>query len=163
MITIPLSKTGKHKGKYTTIIDDCDRDLAELNWHILPGGNTQYAVRHGSGSSKSRLHIIILERIIQRQLSPLEEVDHIDRDGLNNLRSNLRAATRSQNQINTSIQSNNTSGHVGVYFMKDRQSWRIQIGKNGKRIYLEFETIEEAISARQEMVKLHYGKFANLG
>ena len=78
-------------------------------------------------------------------------VDHIDRNKLNNHISNLRYATTSQNAMNKSIQSNNTSGIVGVYFCKDKNKWRAVIKKDRNPIHLGYvETKEGAIEARNK-------------
>lgn len=160
-ITIPLSKTGKkHKGLYETIVSPEDADLADFNWCVYLASYTQYARRTVS-NSEIRLGNIILERIIQRPLSPLEQVDHIDRDGLNNQRYNLRIATHSQNQMNKRIQSNNTSNVTGVLFRQDSQKWRAVININGRIISMgNFNIKEQAIAARKEAEKKYYGEFA---
>lgn len=83
--------------------------------------------------------------------------DHKDRDRLNNLSSNLRKVTRSQNGINKSIQSNNTSGVTGVHFTKRENKFIVQIQINKKNIWLgQFTNIEDAISARLKAeIKYH--------
>ena len=87
-------------------------------------------------------------------------VDHIDRNKLNNHISNLRYATDSQNNMNKSRQSNNTSGIVGVYFCKDRNKWRAVIKKDGNPIHLGyFETKEEAIEARSNAEETYFKEF----
>ena len=78
-------------------------------------------------------------------------VDHIDRNKLNNHVNNLRFATDSENGMNRSKPSNNTSGTIGVSFRKDRNKWRAVIKQNGNKIHLgSFETKEEAIEARSK-------------
>jgi hypothetical protein len=87
-------------------------------------------------------------------------VDHIDRNKLNNHISNLRYATDSQNNMNKSRQSNNTSGIVGVYFCKDRNKWRAVIKKDRNPIHLGyFETKEEAIEARSKAEEKYFKEF----
>jgi hypothetical protein len=65
---------------------------------------------------------------------PPRDLDHKDRDGLNNKFKNLRLCTNSQNQGNTIKYKNNTSGYKGVYWDKRRKKWRAQIWYKGKRI-----------------------------
>jgi len=78
-------------------------------------------------------------------------VDHIDHNGLNNVRSNLRMATYQQNGINKGFMSNNTSGYTGVYFRKDRNRWYARIGYDNKNISLgSFDSLEEALLARKQ-------------
>ena len=87
-------------------------------------------------------------------------VDHIDRNKLNNHISNLRYATDSENGMNKTIQSNNTSGIVGVYFCKDRNKWRAVIKKDRNPIHLGyFETKEEAIEARSKAEETYFKEF----
>lgn len=72
--------------------------------------------------------------------------DHKDRNRLNNLTDNLRVATYSENVYNSSIRSDNTSGHTGVSWNKATNSWRAIIMENGKHRHLGlFQDINEAI------------------
>jgi hypothetical protein len=76
------------------------------------------------------------------------EVDHIDGDGLNNTRSNLRVVTKTQNMQNRRINKNNTSGHKGVAWDKESQKWMAYISSHGVRRNLgRFETPEQAAAA----------------
>ncbi|QPW59789.1 HNH endonuclease [Clostridium botulinum] len=91
------------------------------------------------------------------------EVDHIDRDRMNNCRRNLRICTHQQNQCNQALQSNNTSGFTGVRFYKPRSKYVARIKFYGKDIHLGYyKTIIEAIQARDVGAKLLFGKFAVL-
>lgn len=91
---------------------------------------------------------------------PNLEVDHIDRDKINNRISNLRLANRSQNAINRRLQSNNSSGLKGVWKRKNIDSWVAQIGLNGKTIRLgSFKSPEEAHKAYLLKAKEIHGEF----
>ena len=80
-----------------------------------------------------------------------EECDHINHVKDDNRWSNLRSVTRTQNNQNHSIQSNNTSEFVGVYWFKRDKKWRAYITVNQKQIHLGyFDKKEDAISARKE-------------
>lgn len=90
------------------------------------------------------------------------EIDHKDGDRFNNRIDNLRAATHTQNLNNVKKYRNNTTGIKGVYMQNGR--YKAAIGFNNKLIHLGyFDTLEEAIKARQDAtIKLH-GKFGNHG
>lgn len=90
-----------------------------------------------------------------------QTVDHIDGNGLNNSRSNLRFVTPSQNLLNTSKRSDNTSGHKGISWCPDRGKYQVYINVDRKRKSLgRYRTLEEAIYVRDQAAKEHYGEFA---
>lgn len=64
------------------------------------------------------------------------EIDHIDRNPSNNKIENLRAVTRTVNNINQNIKSNNTSGVKGVSWNKLNKKWEVYIDLGGKRKHL---------------------------
>lgn len=92
---------------------------------------------------------------------PDEDVDHINQCRADDRWSNLRLATRGQNMANGSMRQDNSSGYRGVYWDKDHQKWRAQIGHNKKVHYCGlYDTPEEAARARDaKAVQLH-GEFA---
>jgi len=88
------------------------------------------------------------------------DIDHEDRNGLNNKINNLRLATRSDNCKNRKFQKNNTSGITGVSWEKRRGKWLAQIKLNGKVKYLGlYINKEDADQARKEAEKKYFGKF----
>lgn len=91
-----------------------------------------------------------------------EQIDHIDNNPLNNNLTNLRWATCQENQRNTSIPLNNTSGVKGVVWDKSRLQWRAQISNNKIMINLgRYNTIEEATLVRQTRANELFGSFTN--
>src|SRR5690348_12366719 len=99
VIEIELSKTGKkHAGKYVAIVDDCDGDLAELNWvakvKSKPPVYVSREVKENGIAKKLYLHRVIMERMQNGvSLADNQQIDHVDNNGLNNTRENLRLAT----------------------------------------------------------------------
>jgi HNH endonuclease len=87
-------------------------------------------------------------------------VDHIDGDGLNNRRENLRVATVSENRTNTGARINNTTGFKGV-FPRNNGTFQASIRKNGTRYHLGvFNTALEAARAWNIAAKKYHGEFA---
>jgi len=166
-ITIPLSKKGKHAGKYEAIISHEDTDLSNFNWSVLlrKDNDGMYAIRAvQKGKPKPEffyLHRIILERIIGRPLEKDEMPDHINRNGLDNRRENLRLATMSQNMMNTKRRANNTSGHKGVSWNKEKRKYSAKVQMNGIVVFFGYFTLlEDAIKARDEAAEKYHQDFA---
>lgn len=91
-------------------------------------------------------------------------IDHIDGNRLNNHINNLREATNSQNCMNRGKQSNNTSGHSGVGWRKNRNRWDAKIKINGKVIGLGFfKEKEDAIKARKDAELIYFKEFTHHG
>lgn len=89
--------------------------------------------------------------------------DHIDRDYHNNQRSNLRIATKQQNNFNRSKASNNTSGYKGVSWHKCSKKWRATIKRDGVAKHVaSCLTPEDAARAYDKAAKELFGKFACL-
>jgi len=85
------------------------------------------------------------------------EWDHIDRNKLNNKRSNLRLVTRTINSRNKNPQKNNTSGVSGVSWRKSLGKWRVRIKLDGKEICVgHFKQKQDAIVARKKAEKIYW-------
>lgn len=140
-----------------TLVDDVDfLYLVGYNWSVNGHGYVQARI----DGKVQKMHRIIIKRM---ELDIKDKVvDHKDCNTLNNCRSNLRVATRSQNQANQSKQKSNTSGFKGVAWDKDRKMWRASISVNNRMNYLGlFNTPEEAHQAYVAAAKQFYGEFAH--
>lgn len=88
-------------------------------------------------------------------------VDHINHKKFDNRSSNLRNVTGSQNMMNRSKGTNNTSGYVGVVWHKKDHRWQAQIVVNQKNIYLgQYQDINDAIRARKKAEEKYFGEYS---
>lgn len=111
--------------------------------------------KNGYGRVSVNQKEYLIHRIIwlmEYKLFPIE-IDHKDRNKLNNKLSNLREVTRTENNHNKIIQINNTSGAVGVDYRKERNRWRARIDN---KLIGYFITKEEAIAAYNNKNKTYY-------
>lgn len=141
------------------LIDESSESLvAPFRWCVVRSKKTDYAIRHVSKSSKMLyMHRIILG--LGHGRAP--EVDHIDGNGLNNLRKNLRLATHAQNMHNARNRTDNSSGFRGVHWEKRRQKWVAACMTNGVSNFLGyFDKKEDAIAAYADFVTENRGEFA---
>jgi hypothetical protein len=150
MIEIPLSR-----GKIATI-DDCDAHLAEYKWwYVENKGSSGYATRKFCLPVRGKMLAIRLHHAVMGQPINKFEIDHIDGNGLNNCRSNLRIVTRRENMSNCKIHRNGKklSKYIGVTFNKITNKWVAQIQIRSRRIYIgSFNTEEEARDAYQNFL-----------
>jgi hypothetical protein len=79
---------------------------------------------------------------------PDREIDHIDRDRANNRISNLRCVSHMENCTNLGTRSTNTSGHANIVWRRDRGVWVFQARANGRLHSGHYQTLNEALSAR---------------
>ncbi len=131
------------------IVDDKDFDkVSEYKWYCSSMG---YASRteHKNGTKKE----ILLHRFLMGAKKG-QEIDHINRNSLDNTRSNLRFCTRSENNHNRGINKNNKSGYTGVYWHKGAGKWLAQIMLDKKRINVGL--FDDPLSAHKQ--RQHYAK-----
>src|SRR5690606_41596588 len=95
---------------------------------------------------------------------PPDCVDHIDGDRSNNRLSNLRHASRSENNWNIKLDPRSTTGVKGVYFSKKDGSYMARISVSGKRVYIgSYKDIESAKIAIEKARGYMHGEYANHG
>lgn len=149
---------------FVAIIDSDDIDFSVRKWKVVTGSSGVKYARAKIRGSTTYLHRLILGRMLGRELAPHELVDHIDRNGLNCRRSNLRLATPMQNSANASRRRDNSSGYKGVSWHKHSARWRADITVNGRQKHLgSFDDPAVAHTAYMEAAILYFGDFANSG
>ena len=144
---------------YKAVIDVEDVPSVEAyNWRVQTKGNNAYAVRSepigGGKQTTVRMHRQITDA------SPETQVDHIDHNGLNNKRQNLRLCEGIHNTWNARRRCNNTSGYKGVSWSGAMSKWRARINVKGEEHRLGyFDTPQEAHQAYCEASKKYHKEF----
>lgn len=139
----------------TATIDAADADAVRAAgpWRSVQCSGKVYAQRTVQGPPQ-RLHTF---------LTGLPFTDHANGDGLDNRRSNLRAATPSQNSANQRRSSRNTSGYKGVGWYARTSRWRAYLGTGGKQHHLGyFGSPEAAARAYDAAARAQWGEFARV-
>lgn len=154
MKRIPLTQ-----GKVALVDDGLFEELNQFKWSAAKNKKTFYAMRCGPRGSGPRI-VYLMHREVFRLLGEAvpERADHEDRNGLNNQRHNLRAATHSESNRNRGRQRNNKSGFIGV--SSNRGQWLVQCRIKGKRKCIgRFDDKFSAAWNYDEFVKKHFPEF----
>jgi hypothetical protein len=146
------------------LVDDQDYELVmQYRWHAkgtrrpngqMSGPYAATSMHEGGKCWTLRMHQL---------LTGWTETDHIDHNGLNNQRSNLRPATRGQNSCNSLPTPGGTSRYKGVSWDKQAGKWLAVIRPQRKRRYLGHHVTEEAAArAYDAAAREFFGEFAYL-
>lgn len=145
-------------------VDDEDFDtLSAYNWYAVKGVNTYYAFTDTRNNNNVEGKQIAMHRLLLNMVNTgiAIQVDHIDTDGLNNQKSNLRKATNQQNCFNIPPKhKNKTSKYKGVYKVESGK-FEAQIKLNYKSKSLgRYHTEEEAAKVYDSVARFYMGEFA---
>lgn len=138
------------RGEIATV-DAEDFDLvSHVKWRASRQKKTTYAV---TGNPKQGF--VLMHRLVMNA-QPGEEVDHINRNGLDNRRENLRLISHSKNLVNAAMFSHNTSGYKGVH--KGIKGWRASAKYHYKRVNSrEYPDIQTAAFVRDAIIRQLFG------
>lgn len=149
-VQVPLTK-----GKYA-VIDAVDwPTVSQHNWCAVPRPNGRWYAYRGRKADEAPGGTLVA---MHTQLTGWPEVDHITRDGLDNRRANLRAASRSENNGNHITRSDSRNRYKGVYARANGT-----FTARCKRKHLgTFKTEDAAARAYDAAARLTFGEFARL-
>lgn len=151
------------QGKVALVDDDMFEYLSRWKWFADKHRYTFYAVRNLPRILGEKRSMMQMHRIIMNVTDKKIKVDHRNRNGLDNCKSNLRLATISENNANRKAAKNSTSKFLGVHFHKCSNKWIASIKKNGKVHYMGiFASEQEAAKVYDAKAKEFHGDFANL-
>lgn len=146
---------------FSTLVDEADyKALSYFKWYALRSAKGVYAARRNDRGLYPR--ILLMHRFLIDAPEGIE-VDHIDNDSLNNTRTNLRLATKSQNGAST--RRFDSDGNVkrtrGIGFYRNK--WTASIKVEGRSIYLgRFDNEADAKRTYDDAAKKYFGEFARL-
>jgi hypothetical protein len=159
IITIPLAS--RIQPGHLAIVDEDDADIvADRHWILMVKGHRQYAYTYRQPRQNNCNKKLLLHRLILNAPDGIM-VDHINGDGLDNRRENLRLATLTQNFHNSTKHRDGTQSRYKGVESRPRGRWRARICVNGIRISAgEFATELEAAQAYDRAARLHHGEYA---
>lgn len=144
------------QGKVALVDDEDYQIVAHYKWHYAEG-YARTDVKREDGKYRS----VSMHRLILSTPKGME-TDHLNGDGLDNRRKNIRICTKGENLRNVGRRKNNSSGMKGVYRHRD-DKWVAQIRLHRKSYFLGvFSDKIEAAKAYNEAAKIYHGEFARL-
>lgn len=141
------------------IVDTEDFLLVSDKYWML--GKRGYPVYRTSRKCKEGSKQICLHRLIMN--FPKGDVDHINGEKTDNRRCNLRVCSHQQNMFNQRLRKNNSTGYIGVSYLKAAGKYEAYLHHNYRKINIGlFNTAEDAARARDQQAQIFYGKYARL-
>lgn len=150
---IPLTK-----GRFAIVDDEDFEYLNQFKWHVSHNyAKHRLPVNKESGEKYGKF--LSMHRVVNKTPEGMD-TDHINGNGLDNRKENLRAVTTSQNLMNKNI------GKRGVYCYKNadrKKRWNARIKVNRKIISLGYyATAEEAYDAYDKAVPIYHGEYGRM-
>lgn len=149
-----------------------DPETGVLRWRVKPHPRAQRSAPGSvAGTTGVRGYRIVkvgpeyylVHRLIwkiQTGCDPVDQIDHVDGDRLNNRWANFREADNGKNRWNTRLAKNNKSGVKGVHLEHGR-AWVAHIGTGARQIRLgRFHNFKDAVAARKHAEAALHGEFA---
>jgi len=138
---------------------ECGRALIDID--DIPMAKKHKWSIDGRGYVTTSEYPYTLHRFVMGDPKGLE-VDHVFHNLFDNRKSQLRVATRSQNNMNHGLSSHNTSGYKGISYRKASGTWEVYIHQFGKKVSLgDYKDINNALARRKEAEEIYFGDYAD--
>ena len=160
---IPLTR-----GMFAIIDAEDFEKVSSHKWYAYKGYSKFYAGKSQWQPGKKRQKLLCMHNFIFGEIPKGMMIDHINGDGLDNRKCNLRIATRSQNRGNArkTVQifgRPTSSKYKGVCWDKNNKKWQVQMKINNKSRHIgQFSDEKEAAKAYNKAAMAHFGEFAAL-
>lgn len=143
------------KGEVATV-DDCYlSEVIKYSWHF-DGRYAATGVKKDGKWTTMSLHQLIIS-LRGEIVNDGFQIDHINRNKLDDRSENLRVITPSQNAQNTNEHPNNTSGFKGIQFETSRNKWRVRVSIKGVRtnfgLYKDFDKAVRVLQNVERFIK----------
>jgi len=149
-----VNTKSKNYKKFFALVDNEDfSKVNQYNWTVQELNHTNYCMAR-IGNRGIFLHVFIMG---------VKGIDHINNNGLDCQKKNLRIASQQQNRMNSKPHRKSTSKFKGVFKDPVRGKWIARIGFNYKSVFIgRFNTEIEAMQNYNNKAKELYGDFAKL-
>lgn len=151
-----LGRSRKYGNKYIKVSEEDYKMLSQYSWTIEKSGRRFYAATR-INDVKIRMHRLLL------QPKKTQQVDHINHNGLDNRRENIRFSTHIQNMRNRERTNKRKQRYKGVCYHKRLKKYQASICYNKRRYYLgSFKLARDAAKAYNEAALKYFKEFAVL-
>lgn len=146
------------KGALAFVDAEDAKSVSAHTWHISEAGGTSYAATNVWDDTANAWKRLYMHRML---VPDAVLVDHVDCNGLNNTRANLRSADYSKNAANSRHSGRGTSAFKGVHWASRHQRWIATIHVNGRRKHVGmFDSEEDAAKAYAAAARGEFGEYA---